>query len=110
MFGRKAAEVTAAIKALRPAASFALNAERPRKGTFEVRVGGVAVLSLVGLPRPFTKLREADLAAVARDAAARLAGGGAGAAPAAKAKAAASSSASSSAAAAAPPAAKKARK
>ena len=34
---------------------------RPRKGTFEIRVDGKAVLSLVGMPRPFKKLRATDM-------------------------------------------------
>jgi len=34
---------------------------RPRKGTFEIRVNGDAVLSLVGLKRPFSKLKALDI-------------------------------------------------
>lgn len=50
---------------------------RPRKGTFEIRVrkgtkDADVVLSLVGMPRPFRKLRESDLEAVAADVAGRL--------------------------------------
>jgi hypothetical protein len=52
-----------------------VNAERPRKGYFEVRVSGLAepVISLPGMPRPFTKLRELDLAAAAAQVSARSA-------------------------------------
>ena len=50
---------------------------RPRKGTFEIRVVKGAkdadvVLSLVWMPRPFRKLRQSDLEAVAEDVAGRL--------------------------------------
>ena len=38
---------------------------KPRKGTFEIRVGGKPVLSLVGMKRPFKALRELDLEDVA---------------------------------------------
>ncbi len=38
---------------------------KPRKGTFEIRVGGKAVLSLVGMKRPFKALRELDIEATA---------------------------------------------
>ena len=34
-----------------------INPEKPRKGCFEVRVGGKAVLSLLDMPRPFPKLK-----------------------------------------------------
>ena len=40
---------------------------RPRKGTFEVRVGGKPIVSLVGMPRPFKKLRALEMADVAKD-------------------------------------------
>ena len=42
---------------------------QPRKGAFEVRVEGVAapIVSLLALPRPFTKLRELDLTSVAEE-------------------------------------------
>jgi hypothetical protein len=40
---------------------------RPRKGTFEVRVAGKPVVSLVGMPRPFKKLRSLEMAEVAKD-------------------------------------------
>jgi len=40
---------------------------RPRKGTFEVKVNGDVVLSLVGMPRPFKRLRELDFDEVAEE-------------------------------------------
>lgn len=38
-------------------------------GGFEVFVDEVAVVSLLNMPRPFTKLRELDLEVVAKDVA-----------------------------------------
>jgi hypothetical protein len=38
---------------------------KPRKGTFEVRFQGEALVSLQAMPRPFTPLRELDLVALA---------------------------------------------
>lgn len=42
---------------------------RPRKGTFEIRLGKVdkVVLSLVGMPRPFKKLKALDIEDVCED-------------------------------------------
>ena len=34
---------------------------RPRKGTFEIRVGDKKIISLVGMPRPFKKLKALDI-------------------------------------------------
>lgn len=46
--------------------SVAVNpAGKPRKGTFEVTAGGKTYVSLVGMPRPFKKLRETDIEALA---------------------------------------------
>ena len=42
------------------ATSVTINPEKPRKGCFEVRVNGDAVLSLMDMPRPFTKLKALD--------------------------------------------------
>ncbi|GAB4823167.1 hypothetical protein N2152v2_010213, partial [Parachlorella kessleri] len=41
-----------------------VNAEKPRKGTFEVRHGDKTYVSLQAMPRPFKKLRELDLEAL----------------------------------------------
>ncbi len=38
---------------------------KPRKGTFEVRFKGETLVSLQAMPRPFTPLRELDLASLA---------------------------------------------
>ena len=38
-----------------------INAEKPRKGTFVVRVGGATIIDLVGLARPFPKLKALDM-------------------------------------------------
>ena len=44
-----------------------INEEKPRKGCFEVSVNGNAVLSLLDMPRPFTKLKALDMEDVAAD-------------------------------------------
>lgn len=61
MFKRKTAQLEAAVKALNSTAKFSVNGEKPRKGYFEVRVGGKPVVSLASMPRPFKKLRELDM-------------------------------------------------
>ena len=38
-----------------------INPEKPRKGCFEIRVGSKTVLSLLDMPRPFTKLKALDM-------------------------------------------------
>jgi hypothetical protein len=45
-----------------------INAERPRKGVFEVRVGDVVVATTGPEPRPFPDLKALDVDAVARSA------------------------------------------
>lgn len=42
------------------------NAEKPRKGCFEVKVDGSVVLSLLDMPRPFAKLKALDMEEVAQ--------------------------------------------
>ena len=55
------------------AAAVEINAVKPRRGFFEVRVrGGATVVSLGPLKRPFGPLRELDLEAVAEDVKAAL--------------------------------------
>jgi len=45
-----------------------INPEKPRKGAFEVRTSdGTKVVSLLDMPRPFTKLKALDMEAVAED-------------------------------------------
>jgi len=46
-----------------------INPEKPRKGAFEIRVEGKdePVLSLLDMPRPFTKLKALDMDEVAAD-------------------------------------------
>jgi len=95
------------VRAAGASPSFTVNADKPGKGNFVVRVNGEAVVSLVAMARPFNKLRELDIAAAGAAVAAKLGGGGGKAAAAAPAAAA---SAAAEPAAAAPPAAKKARK
>jgi len=45
-----------------------VNAERPRKGVFEVRVGDVVIASTGPEPRPFPTLKALDIADVTRSA------------------------------------------
>jgi hypothetical protein len=66
VFKRQAAVVEKALVAAGWTVS--INKDKPRKGAFVVTVDGEAKpsIELLGLPRPFTKLREYDLdAAVA---------------------------------------------
>jgi len=56
--------VDALVKAAVPGAKISINAEKPRKGCFEIRVDGAVVLSLTDMPRPFTKLKALDMDAV----------------------------------------------
>ena len=46
-----------------------INAEKPRKGVFEVRVGDIVIVSTGPEPRPFPDLKALDIEAVARSAA-----------------------------------------
>ena len=48
-------------KALAGHAVVKVNGEKPRKGCFEVRVNGKAVISLLDMPRPFPKVGSAPL-------------------------------------------------
>ena len=54
-----------------PSAAVTINAEKPRKGVFEVRVGGTVVVSTGPEPRPFPLLKAIDVSAVAQEAAAQ---------------------------------------
>ena len=47
----------------------AINAERPRKGVFEVRVGDAVIVTTGPEPRPFPALKALDVSAVAQSAA-----------------------------------------
>lgn len=55
------------MKAAFPAATITINAEKPRKGAFEVKVNGEVNLSLLDMPRPFAKLKALDMEEVAAD-------------------------------------------
>lgn len=44
-----------------------INAEKPRKGCFEIVANGVTVVSLLDMPRPFTKLKALDVEALVAD-------------------------------------------
>lgn len=50
--------------------SVTINADKPRKGCFEVRAageGGKKFVSLLDMPRPFAKLKALDIDALAAD-------------------------------------------
>ena len=49
-----------------PGTQIKINEEKPRKGCFEISVEGKGtVLSLLDMPRPFTKLKALDMEDVA---------------------------------------------
>jgi len=48
-------------KALAVHAAVTVNGEKPRKGCFEVRVNGKAIVSLLDMPRPFPKVGSRNL-------------------------------------------------
>ncbi|EFN58945.1 hypothetical protein CHLNCDRAFT_140940 [Chlorella variabilis] len=68
----RAAELEGIVKESVPGAVFVINPDKPRKGTFEVRREGVVYESLQAMPRPFAKLRNLDLEALAAKVAADL--------------------------------------
>ena len=76
MFKRSAAKVEALIKEEISKAEITINSVKPRRGAFEVTVDAKPVISLQGLKRPFPRLRNADLDAVAADAVKALGGAG----------------------------------
>lgn len=53
----------AGVKKALPGVSVVINGEKPRKGTFELKVEGseTPVLSLVGMARPFPALKALDI-------------------------------------------------
>eukprot|EP00798_Chlamydomonas_sp_ICE-L_P026703 gene26703-4272_t len=53
-------------------AAVSINTEKPRKGCFEVRNGDKSYVSLLDMPRPFTKLKALDIEALAEEIAADL--------------------------------------
>jgi len=71
VFRRAAAKVEALLAG--EAATVEINAEKPRKGMFEVRVrGGKTVVSVGPMKRPFQALRALDMEDVAEDVKAAL--------------------------------------
>lgn len=103
VFTRRRLDFEAAVRAAGANPTFVVNPERPQKGAFIVRYNGEAVLSLTGMPRPFKKLRELDMAAAGAAVAAKLGAEPKASAPGPKAE-------ESTEPSAAPPAKKKARK
>ena len=68
MFKRSSAKLEALLRerlGSRVKVSINPGSERPGKGNFVVTVNGTAAISLVGMPRPFKKLRELDMEAAA---------------------------------------------
>jgi hypothetical protein len=85
------------------------------KGTFSVSAGGVSIVALNAMPRPFNRLRELDIPGTAAAVAKALAGdnaaaSGAGSAPAAPAPAKAAKAVKAAVASKAAPKAKAAKK
>lgn len=72
MFRTRAAKLQKLVAAEVPSVKFDVNAEKPRKGFFEVRVQGKPVLSLGPMPRPFKPLRETDMDELAAEVVAAL--------------------------------------
>ncbi|PNW87376.1 hypothetical protein CHLRE_02g120301v5 [Chlamydomonas reinhardtii] len=61
------------IKEGAPGTSVSVNPDKPRKGCFEVRgPGGKTFVSLLDMPRPFTKLKALDVEALAEEVLAAL--------------------------------------
>jgi hypothetical protein len=55
------------VKAQVPGVAVVVNADKPRKGCFEINANGKRVLSLTDMPRPFSKLKALDMDAVASE-------------------------------------------
>ena len=55
------------MKALEGKAEVTVNAEKPRKGAFVVKVGDETVLELLDMKRPFPALKALDMDDVAAD-------------------------------------------
>ncbi|KAH7301325.1 hypothetical protein KP509_23G020300 [Ceratopteris richardii] len=61
-FKTRAAKVQTGLTKAIPGVEVLINPEKPRKGCFEVRgKDGKIYLSLLGMPRPFTKLKSLDM-------------------------------------------------
>jgi len=65
VFKRSTQKLEAALTSKGVNTKVVLNAEKPRKGTFEVKIGDKVIVSLVAMPRPFKQLRELDLEVLA---------------------------------------------
>lgn len=72
MFKRKAVELETALRKAGFTGDVSVNSDKPRKGFFEVKANGAVIVSLPSMPRPFTKLREADIAGIASKVAAAV--------------------------------------
>ena len=72
MFGRSAKKVIDLVVAAVPSAKISHNAEKPRRGAFVISVRGKAIVNLLDLPRPFSKLRDLQMEEVAKTVIAAL--------------------------------------
>ncbi|KAG2425656.1 hypothetical protein HXX76_013500 [Chlamydomonas incerta] len=69
----RATKLEKLIKEGAPGTSVSVNPDKPRKGCFEVRgPGGKTFVSLLDMPRPFTKLKALDVEALAEEVVAAL--------------------------------------
>ena len=59
--------MVAALEASHPSVRVLVNEKKQRKGSFEIRVNGRAVLSLTDMVRPFPPLKALDMPAVIAD-------------------------------------------
>lgn len=70
-FAKRAAGLSAAIKAAKPGASVTIDervaeGRKPDRGSFCVSVGGTDVVSCKSMPRPFATMKALDMDAVAK--------------------------------------------
>ncbi|KAK9904996.1 hypothetical protein WJX75_007389 [Coccomyxa subellipsoidea] len=65
----RATKLEKALKEAVPGSVVVINPEKPRKGCFEVRDadGTKTYVSLLDMPRPFTKLKALDIEALAQE-------------------------------------------
>lgn len=67
-FKTRALKVKEGLEKRIPGIIVKINPEKPRRGCFEVRKGsGETFLSLLGMPRPFKKMKELDMDKVTED-------------------------------------------
>lgn len=67
-FKSRAAKVANGLEAALDGIEVAVNAEKPRKGVFEVRVGDTIIVTTGPEPRPFPALKALDIEEVTKSA------------------------------------------